>query len=119
MGIPAPPPAGETALRPGTFDGQTVFVTGGGTGLGKAIALEFARLGASVVIASRNPEHLHAGAQDIWELGGGVLTVECDIRQPDDIAAAFDAATERFGICLLYTSPSPRDATLSRMPSSA
>ena len=98
MGIPAPPPAGETALRPGTFDGQTVFVTGGGTGLGKAIALEFARLGASVVIASRNPEHLHAGAQDIWELGGGVLTVECDIRQPDDIAAAFDAATERFGM---------------------
>ncbi len=98
MGIPAPPPAGETALRPGTFDGQTVFVTGGGTGLGKAIASEFARLGASIVIASRNPEHLQAGAHEIWELGAGVLTVECDIREPETIALAFDAATERFGL---------------------
>ena len=47
--------------RPGTFDGVAVFVTGGGTGLGKAIAAEFARLGASIVIASRKPEHLDAG----------------------------------------------------------
>ena len=43
---PAPPELGASALPAGTFDGAAVFVTGGGTGLGKAIALEFARLGA-------------------------------------------------------------------------
>ena len=97
-GLPHPPPAGESALRPGTFDGQTVFVTGGGTGLGKAIALEFARLGASIVIASRKPDHLAAGGEAVNALGGGVLTVECDIREPESIAAAFDAATEYLGM---------------------
>ena len=61
IGLPAPPPAGDTALKPGTFDDVAVFVTGGGTGLGKAIASEFARLGASIVIASRKEEHLAAG----------------------------------------------------------
>ena len=96
-GIPRPPAAGATALHPGAFDGETVFVTGGGTGLGKAIASEFARLGANLVIASRKPEHLEAGNDAISSLGGEVLTVACDIREPDSIAAAFDAAEERFG----------------------
>ena len=41
-GLPEPPGAGATALPPGTFDGTAVVVTGGGTGLGKAIATEFA-----------------------------------------------------------------------------
>jgi NAD(P)-dependent dehydrogenase (short-subunit alcohol dehydrogenase family) len=89
---------GETALKPGTFDGETVFVTGAGTGLGKAIASEFARLGASIVIASRKPEHLDAGREAIEALGANVLTVECDIREPDTIAAAFDAAVEAFAM---------------------
>lgn len=96
-GIPRPPAVGETALRAGTYDGETVFVTGGGTGLGKAIASEFARLGANLVVASRKPEHLEAGAQALGALGADVLTVECDIREPASIAAAFDAAEERFG----------------------
>ncbi len=98
MGIPAPPPVGDTALKPGTFDGQTVFITGAGTGLGKAIASEFARLGASIVIASRKLEHRQAGEDAMKALGAEVLTVECDIRDPDAIAAAFDAAAERFGL---------------------
>ncbi len=96
VGIPAPPAVGDTALKPGTFDGQTVFVTGGGTGLGKAIASEFARLGANLVIASRKPEHLEAAEEAMDALGASVLTVECDIREPDSIATAFDAAEERF-----------------------
>jgi len=98
IGLPRPPLPGETALRDGTFAGETVFVTGAGTGLGKAVASEFARLGASIVIASRKPEHLEAGQAAIEAVGAEVLTVACDIREPDSIAAAFDAATERFGL---------------------
>lgn len=97
-GIPAPPPPDHTALKRGTFDGQCVFITGAGTGLGKAIAGQFAMLGASIVVASRKPEHLEAGEAAIAALGAEVLTVACDIREPDQIAAAFDAATERFGL---------------------
>ncbi len=97
-GLPAPPPVGETALAPGTFAGRCVFVTGGGTGLGKAIASEFARLGASLVIASRKPDHLDAARAAMEALDAPVLAVACDIREPDQIAEAFDAATETFGL---------------------
>ena len=68
-----------------------MFVTGAGTGLGKAIACEFARLGASIVVASRKPEHLDAGRATIEAIGAEVLAVECDIRDADAIAAALDA----------------------------
>jgi NAD(P)-dependent dehydrogenase (short-subunit alcohol dehydrogenase family) len=98
IGLPPPPPAGETALRPDTFAGVAVLVTGGGTGLGKAIALEFARLGASLVLASRKPEHLEVGSEAIGEIGAEVLPVECDIREAESVAAAFAAAEARFGL---------------------
>jgi NAD(P)-dependent dehydrogenase (short-subunit alcohol dehydrogenase family) len=97
-GIPAPPPVGETALRPGTFDGTCVVVTGGGTGLGKAIATEFARLGADVVVASRKDEHLDAGRQAVEAVGARALAVPCDIRDADSVAELFDRATEAFGM---------------------
>lgn len=98
IGLAPAPPAGASALPAGTFDGTAVFVTGAGTGLGKAIATEFARLGASVVIASRKPEHLEAGRSAIEEVGARVLAVECDIRDAEAIAAAFDSATDAFGL---------------------
>ena len=97
-GLPAPPEVGASALVPGTYDGVGVFVTGAGTGLGKAIAAEFARLGASIVVASRKPEHLEAGEEAMAELGAPVLTTTCDIREADSISGAFDAATEAFGL---------------------
>ena len=97
-GIPAPPPLGTHALPAGTYDGVAVFITGGGTGLGKGIAVEFARLGASLVIASRKEEHLDAGRVALAALGAPVETVVCDIREPDSIAAAFDAAENAFGL---------------------
>jgi NAD(P)-dependent dehydrogenase (short-subunit alcohol dehydrogenase family) len=98
IGLPVPPAVGETALRPGTFDDVCVLVTGGGTGLGKAIAAEFARLGARLVIASRKDEHLDAGRAALEGLGAEVQAVRCDIREPDQIAAAFDAAESAFGL---------------------
>jgi NAD(P)-dependent dehydrogenase (short-subunit alcohol dehydrogenase family) len=98
IGLPMPPPVGESALPPGTFADQCVFVTGAGTGLGKAIASEFARLGAAIVIASRKPEHLDAGKAAMEEVGARVAVVTCDIREPEQIASAFDAAEQAFGL---------------------
>jgi NAD(P)-dependent dehydrogenase (short-subunit alcohol dehydrogenase family) len=98
IGLPAPPPLGATALPPGTYDGACVFVTGAGTGLGKAIAAEFARLGAAIVIGSRKDEHLAAGRAAIEAIGARVLALQCDIRQPESVASAFDAATDAFGL---------------------
>ena len=96
-GLPEPPPLGAHALPEGTFVGTTVVVTGAGTGLGKAIALEFARLGATIAIFSRKPEHLDAGREAIEAIGGAVSTHTCDIREPEQIAAAFDAVEAAAG----------------------
>jgi NAD(P)-dependent dehydrogenase (short-subunit alcohol dehydrogenase family) len=98
IGLPEPPSAGATALQAATFAGTTVLVTGGGTGLGRATATEFARLGADIVVASRKPEHLDAAREALSPLGTRIVTVECDIREPDQVAAAFDAAEAQLGL---------------------
>ena len=97
-GLPEPPAPGAAALPTGTYDGTAVLVTGGGTGLGLAVATEFARLGADIVIASRKPEHLDAGRTAIEALGAHVVTVACDIREPEQITAAFDKGVDAFGL---------------------
>jgi NAD(P)-dependent dehydrogenase (short-subunit alcohol dehydrogenase family) len=96
-GLPEPPPDGASALPAGTFAGTCVLVTGGGTGLGLAIATEFARLGASLVIASRKGEHLEAGSDTLSALGA-VTTAACDIRDAEQVAAAFDLAEAAYGL---------------------
>ncbi|WP_019928973.1 SDR family oxidoreductase [Nocardia sp. BMG111209] len=100
MPLPEPPAAGASALPRETFTGTTVLVTGGGTGLGKAIATEFARLGAALVIISRKDEHLDAGRAAMEHLGAPVLTLKCDIRDPDQISAALDKAQDSPGFGL-------------------
>jgi NAD(P)-dependent dehydrogenase (short-subunit alcohol dehydrogenase family) len=74
-----------------------VIVTGGGTGLGKAIATEFGRLGASVGILSRDEGHRQAGVEAVKEAGGWPYAATCDIRDAESIAAAFDAVEENLG----------------------
>ncbi len=98
QGLPEPPALGASALPLETYAGQTVLVTGAGTGLGRAIATEFSRLGAAIVIVSRKPEHLADGQKAIEDIGGRVITVGCDIRNPEQISAAFDAAESAFGL---------------------
>ena len=86
-----------SALRPGTFAGTGVIITGGGTGLGRAIAVEFARLGADVAILSRKAEHLRDGLAALKEFPGTAFACPCDIRDPEQIAEAFRAAETALG----------------------
>ena len=96
-GLRPPPPVGSSALTQGCYEGQVVVVTGGGTGLGKSIATEFARLGASVGIVSRGAEHRAAGVAAVEGAGGRALAAACDIREPQSIATAFDAVESELG----------------------
>jgi NAD(P)-dependent dehydrogenase (short-subunit alcohol dehydrogenase family) len=95
--LPEPPDVGTTMLPANTFADQVVLVTGGGTGLGKAIAVEFARAGAAVAVASRSAEHREAGIAAVEATGGTACGVEADVREPDSITAAFDAAETALG----------------------
>jgi len=97
MGLAEPPPLGEAMLPLGTFRGKVVLITGGGTGLGRAMAVEFARLGAALAIASRDDEHRAAGVRAVEGAGGRAIGVACDIRDPDAVARAFDVTTSRLG----------------------
>ncbi len=98
MGLPEPPPLGSAALPAGSFDGVAVVVTGGGTGLGLAIGLEFARLGATVAVLSRSEEHRRAGVAALEKLGARAFETTCDVRQPEQVAAAFDAVEAALGL---------------------
>ncbi len=87
-----------TIFRDGLFEDEVVAVTGGGTGIGLAIAREFARLGAKLAIGGRRPEPLSEGAEKIAAEGNGeVHTGTCDIRNPDEIHAWVDGILERYG----------------------
>ncbi|MEU8939456.1 SDR family oxidoreductase [Streptomyces goshikiensis] len=99
-GLPAPPALGAAALPPGTYEGQVVLVTGGGSGLGKAIAAEFARLGADLVIASRRARQLKAAREELAAVPGAgrVTAAVCDIRDPERVAEVFDAAQAAVGL---------------------
>ncbi len=84
-------------LPASTFAGLTAVVTGGGTGLGRAIAVELARAGAAVGIVSRTEEHRLAGVAAVEEAGGRAAHAAADIREPEQVAAAFDEITGALG----------------------
>jgi citronellol/citronellal dehydrogenase len=82
-------------FAPGLLDGQVAVVSGGGTGLGRATALELAACGARVVVCGRRTEPLEETAA--MAEGGRCEAVECDIREEAQVAALVDGALERHG----------------------
>lgn len=80
-----------------TFSGVTAIVTGGGTGLGRAIAVELARAGAAIGIISRSEEHRLAGVAAVEAVGGRAVHAGADIREPEQVAVAFDEVTDALG----------------------
>lgn len=97
MPLERPPALGARMLPADTFKGQTAYVTGGGTGLGKAIAIEFARAGAMVAVASRDPEHRARGVAEIEEVGGRAFGTEVDVRSPESIVKSFNETEQALG----------------------
>jgi len=84
----------RSPLAPDANAGKVALVTGGGTGIGRATALELARTGAKVVVCGRRPEPLEAVRA---ELGDDCLAVPTDVREPEQVAALVEEALERFG----------------------
>lgn len=78
----------SSILRLGCFDGRTVVVTGGGSGIGRCVAHELASLGAHVVITGRKQEKLDAVIAEIAEDGGHASSRAFDIRDEDAVKAA-------------------------------
>jgi len=77
--------------------GKVALITGGGTGIGRAIALGFAREGASVAVAGRRLEKLREVTREIEKGGGKGLAMECDVTRARDVERAVKGTVERFG----------------------
>ena len=88
----------DLMLKDGALKGQVIVVTGGGTGLGRAMTTAFLRLGAQVVICSRKMDVLETAAAELTaETGGEVLPVTCDVRDYTAVEEMLQAALGKFG----------------------
>ena len=77
----------HSVFRPGLFAGQTVIVTGGGSGIGRCTAHELTNLGASVALVGRRVEKLQAVQAEITQAGGQASIHACDIRDEAGVKA--------------------------------
>ena len=88
----------EGMLKADSLKGKTIIVTGGGTGLGKAMGTYFLELGANLVITSRKIDVLEKAASEMEAATGGqVLPVACDVRDYEAVEAVINAAEAEFG----------------------
>ena len=81
----------------GQFAGRVAFITGAGSGIGRATALAFAAHGAAVTVSDNAEKDLHETARLIEQQGGQALAELCDVTRSDDVAAAVAAAVREFG----------------------
>jgi len=79
------------------LSGKVALITGGGTGIGRAIALAFARDGASVAVAGRRLDKLKAVAREIDQQGGAALALECDVTRAKDAERVVRETAKKFG----------------------
>lgn len=79
------------------FKGKTALITGGGRGIGLAIAKGFARYGANVVIASRNEENLSAASEELRTMGAPHLAMPTNIRELPEVENLVSSTIDRFG----------------------
>lgn len=85
-------------LQPGTLKDKTVIVTGGGTGLGRAMGKYLLELGANLVITSRKKEVIDKTASDLMgETGGKVLAIPADVRKYEEVEHVIETAASTFG----------------------
>ncbi len=79
------------------LNNKTIIITGGGTGLGKSMAMRFGELGANLVITSRKQEILDEAAVELRETGAEVLPIACDVRKPNEVQGVVDETINKFG----------------------
>lgn len=87
----------RSIFRPGLFAGQTVWVTGGGSGIGRCVAHELASLGALVVVSGRTQAKLDGVAAEIAQDGGRCTSIAFDIRDEDAVKAGVAAVIAAHG----------------------
>jgi len=87
----------DSVFKAGLFAGQTIMVTGGGSGIGRCTAHELAALGAHVVLVGRKLEKLEKTAAEIREDGGSVSLQVCDIREEESVKAMVAAVLAERG----------------------
>jgi NAD(P)-dependent dehydrogenase (short-subunit alcohol dehydrogenase family) len=79
------------------LSGKVALITGGGTGIGRACALAFAREGAKIAVAGRRREPLEAVVHEIEGAGGKALALTCDVTQTASVGAALSQSEQHFG----------------------
>src|SRR5512147_1543037 len=82
---------------PFSLEGKTAIVTGGGTGIGKSIAVEYARAGADVAIASRKMDHLEPVVAEVRKLGRRAFAMAVDVRQEEQVKGLVEKTVADWG----------------------
>lgn len=84
-------------FQPDLLKGRSIFLTGGGTGLGRAMAIRFASLGARMFVVGRREEPLKGTCEEIHRTGGSAAYATCDVRDYSAVETAFATAESHFG----------------------